>query len=412
MRTLVKGQRIKLSDIDLQTSLNLDINLQGPSKRPFLLAIWANASDQPLRESMAFYPTHASSASIAWKNSKNHTTRLEVDLEKRPTDGQKLTIALAFEDRNLQYAENARTLHSGYLSLSDAQTERARFDFSHSDFGLEKTLILAELYLKDGQWRLSINGHGFTEGIEGYFKRLQLPLETLPSLATPTEAHRPSSSDLPDQKETVFSPLHLPQTWPGNVQPRVPSGLLSAVGTVVVRLPEEKNAMGTGFCVTPGGHLLTCHHVIEEAQEILFRFEGTNNFRKARLIESNEHHDLALLWLEDSMGHPHWLPLNQNDAPELGDELGLLGYPLTGTLGDGVSYSQGIINGIRSREGISFLQIDTGAAPGSSGGPIFNRISGQVIGMLHGGFSMGDRGMIINLGIDIRNVWTLGWANA
>ena len=129
------------------------------------------------------------------------------------------------------------------------------------------------------------------------------------------------------------------------------------------------------------------------------------------VLASDEHHDLALLYLTDQQGFTDWLVLDLEREPQLGDELGLLAYPLGTTFGRNVTYSKGIINGIRQQDGTPFLQIDTGAAPGSSGGAIFSSQTGKVVGVLHGGLPLG-HGMIINLGIDIRNLKQLGWVKA
>ncbi len=414
---LIRGQRIKLSDLGVQDSLEVTIQTTGPQLPLFVLAGWTNAQDKALGEHALLFAGHAPSVAglELTKNGPLEAT-FKIALNLAPSAAHKMVFTLAFDDRNISFTENARQLESGFVSLSAAGQELARYSFSHADFGLERTVMLAELYRKEGGWRLLVSGMGFYEGMPFYLEHLGLSRGLLAPLATPIAARdtpilpvqTPGANHAKSNPEQLKQ-LKLPLEWPGAVVPKLPGGLTKAVGMVLVKMFDGTVASGTGFCITPGGHLLTCHHVIEDALEVSFRFEGQEEFRQARILISDEGHDLALLWLEDGMGHPHWLPLEHSQDPELGDELGLLGYPMTGALGQGVSYSQGIINGVRSREGISFLQIDTGAAPGSSGGPIFRRSSGKVLGMLHGGFNMGDRGMIVNLGVDLRNIWALGW---
>jgi stress response protein SCP2 len=415
---LVRGQRIRLSDLGVQDSLEVTIQATGPHLPLFVSAGWTNAQDQALGEHALLFAGHTPSvAGLELSKSGPLEATFKMALNLAPSAAHKLVFALAFDDRNISFTENARQLESGFVSLRAGGLELARYSFSHADFGLERTLMLAELYRKDGGWRMLVSGMGFYEGMPFYLEHLGLsrtmlaPLAALaaPPSSEPTRALGAAPTTEGSRSKPMPAPLKLPFEWPGAVVPKLPSGLTKAVGMVLVKMLDGNMASGTGFCITPGGHLLTCHHVIEDALEVSFRFEGQEEFRQARVLAQNEGHDLALLWLEDGMGHPHWLPLERSEAPELGDELGLLGYPMTGALGQGVSYSQGIINGVRSREGVSFLQIDTGAAPGSSGGPIFRRSSGKVLGMLHGGFNMGDRGMIVNLGVDLRNLWQLGW---
>lgn len=56
-------------------------------------------------------------------------------------------------------------LQPGYLRITGAVGEVARFPFQGSDFALEKSIILAELYERDGTWRLWAVGQGFAGGL-------------------------------------------------------------------------------------------------------------------------------------------------------------------------------------------------------------------------------------------------------
>ena len=118
--------------------------------------------------------------------------------------------------------------------------------------------------------------------------------------------------------------------------------------------------------------------------------------------------DIAIIRLVDGFGVESWLrPADSQDEPKLGQVLGLLGYPL-GEVGLEVTYSQGVVNSLRSTMSHRVLQIDAGAAPGSSGGPVFRREDGRVIGILGGGLE-GRAGMLANFAMDIRQLWALGW---
>jgi stress response protein SCP2 len=57
-------------------------------------------------------------------------------------------------------------LASGYLRLFNGTDELARFPFSGKDFANEKSLMLGELYRRDGQWRFLANGQGFAGGLD------------------------------------------------------------------------------------------------------------------------------------------------------------------------------------------------------------------------------------------------------
>lgn len=81
-------------------------------------------------------------------------------------------------------------------------------------------------------------------------------------------------------------------------------------------------------------------------------------------------------------------------------------YPLSFELGTSVTYTQGIVNSCRMRDkNIPILQIDAGAAPGSSGVPVFRRKDGRVVGILQGGIE--HYGMFVNLAWDVRAIYKL-----
>jgi stress response protein SCP2 len=56
-------------------------------------------------------------------------------------------------------------LNECHLSLSSAGAEIARYAFSGADFTSEKSLMLGELYRRDGSWRFLANGQGFAGGL-------------------------------------------------------------------------------------------------------------------------------------------------------------------------------------------------------------------------------------------------------
>ena len=135
---------------------------------------------------------------------------------------------------------------------------------------------------------------------------------------------------------------------------------------------------------------------------------GSTELRPVEPVAGDAENDLALLRISDGNGVPNWLLLDRDAEPTLGQNVGLFGFPLGLHLGLDVTYSQGIVNSIRKRENRPILQLDAGAAPGSSGGPVFDRSSGRVIAMLTSGIH-GAGGMHVNFAIDLRALWPLGW---
>ncbi len=403
--SLIRGQRSKLSDLGLGQAF--DVQVQMAATAMLMLAVVTDDTDRVIsQEHVVLNQTlgkRSPCGTLESKSSADQSWLLRIDLNRMPPNASKVVIGLALDDRTNR--GGTQRLAAGQCQLRMDDQTKAVYAFTQSDFTHEKSLIVGAFYRKDNVWRFVVHGSGFFDGITALLNHFNLPIVVVPA-ASATHSH---SGSIAVPTADVSNRVQLPLSWPGDAVPRVPAGLTSSVNFIMVEQNDGSLATGTGFFVSPGGHLITCYHVIENAKTVTVRCESAQDVREARVLASDEHHDLALLWLGDGAGTPHWLPLELRSTPQLGDELGLLGYPLGMALGEGVSYSQGIVNGLRQHNGTPFLQIDTGAAPGSSGGPIFRRDTGRVIGVLHGGLNLADRGMIINLGIDIRNIQTLGW---
>jgi len=166
---------------------------------------------------------------------------------------------------------------------------------------------------------------------------------------------------------------------------------------------------GTGFAVLDGNTLATNAHVIQTSQDteasvlaIMIR-TGPNQFqtRKARLLELDTAHDLALLRFE---GLPlPALPLRADDTAREGQTVLFMGFPIGGTLGFSAVTHRGMISSItpvalptptasqldaktvgRLREGtFDIFQLDATAYPGNSGGPLFDPDTGEVTGVVN-----------------------------
>lgn len=409
MKTLVAGQRLKLADLtDAPGPFTLTVSLREPPPAPVLLLSFLLGADGAL-------PDAAHLVSVERRDSPDGAVRVTdvaetaqtfaVNVAALPPRIEKVAFALAFDERAGFPAAHAGQLGEGRVTLGCGGRELAAYNFAGRDFSFEKAVLLGEFYRRENSWRFLANASGFYAGLGALLKHFGGPEDSGFAPPAAPAPPPPGAGTLPE------GGLRLPADWPGRRPPaNLPGDLLPAVGMVFVKTHSGDGAVGTGFAITPGGHLLTCWHVAADAAALAFRAEGDGRTRPARVVAGDERHDLALLWLEDGMGCEHWLlPAPPGQPPGLGQELGLLGYPLGTDLGEGVSYSQGVINGLRTRGGVPTLQIDTGAAPGSSGGPVYRRSDGRVVGVLQGGLPTGDRGMIINLALDLRAFWSLGW---
>lgn len=145
-------------------------------------------------------------------------------------------------------------------------------------------------------------------------------------------------------------------------------------------------ALGSGFVIDNDGHILTNHHVIEDAKTINVQFYDNTSY-KAELIGSDSASDIAVLKINADNLVP--IEIGDSDSVIVGEEVVAIGTPydisLAGTI------TPGIISGIARDVKITndygtvvktmtLLQTSAAINPGNSGGPLINT-KGQVIGI-------------------------------
>ena len=143
---------------------------------------------------------------------------------------------------------------------------------------------------------------------------------------------------------------------------------------------------GSGFALKDG-YLVTNYHVIEGANTITIKgVKGDFSIAyKATVVASDKYNDLALLKINDSRFYgfgqiPYSVKMT---TVEVGNEIFVLGYPLTATMGDEIKYTTGVISSKTGFQGdVSLYQISAPIQPGNSGGPLFDS-KGCLIGIVN-----------------------------
>jgi len=407
---LVRGQRAKVSDLTGGAQLTIGVQIEGPDSAQIVcVALLLGDSQEAISPGAIVFAGRARSdcGGMTFRVASSNEQVFDLDLSRLTPSASKVVIAVGFVGGAQGHQGSARQIRRGQLSIVATGQVVARYVFAGSHFGEDGAIGLGELYRKDNVWRVRALADGFAGGLPTMLSRYKVAANQIsaPSggAAGATGATGAGITMAPDC-------LSLANAWPGNTTPTVPKDLTRSVGLIVARTAQGQTHTGTGFIVSPGGFFFTCHHVIEDAAHLAICMDGTRVLRNAEVIVSDPAADLALCWITDRHGSQDWLVLAGQDAtPALGDELGLLGFPLGVNLGLSVTYSRGIINSLRQRGEVSVLQIDVGAAPGSSGGPVFRRSDGRVVGVLSSGLDVQDRGMLINFATDMRMIWRLGW---
>ena len=141
--------------------------------------------------------------------------------------------------------------------------------------------------------------------------------------------------------------------------------------------PYETHSLGSGFVLSSDGYILTNHHVIKDADEIIVRFNDRSEF-EATLLGSDERSDIALLKVETTGLKA--VKLGDSNDLKVGEWVLAIGSPF----GFDYSATAGIISALGrslpSDSYVPFIQTDVAINPGNSGGPLFN-LDGEVIGI-------------------------------
>jgi len=196
----------------------------------------------------------------------------------------------------------------------------------------ETAMIMAELYRYQGQWKFRAVGQGFAAGLPALAAHFGLRVPEARSVANP-ESRPPAGP-------TSFS--------------------------------------GTGFCIHPDGYVLTNHHVIDGAHEIL----GRSPRQRCRLepVFADPTNDLALLRADTSL--PGVATFRDGRQAQLGEAVIVVGYPLGGLLGSGPQVTTGNVSSlIGPGDDTRSLQFTAPTQSGNSGGPLLDN-DGAVVGVV------------------------------
>jgi S1-C subfamily serine protease len=145
----------------------------------------------------------------------------------------------------------------------------------------------------------------------------------------------------------------------------------------VVRPVSGESSSGTGFAVSPSGHLLTNSHVVEGCTSVdVLNGAGA---AVARVVGRDVKNDLALL-LSDT---PTRAVVSFRRAPpRAGEDVIAIGYPLHGLLAADINVSVGIVSATAGlRNDTSRLQVSAPVQPGNSGGPLLDN-TGALVGVI------------------------------
>ncbi len=218
-----------------------------------------------------------------------------------------------------------------------------------------------------------------------FFSSLQLQARSLPEFADLVEENGAAVVNISTRQKVADKNAVNPFSGGhgGNLQ--IPEGTpfgelfkhFLGEGGTVPRPPQEATSLGSGFIISDNGYIITNHHVIAGADEVLVRLSDKREL-SAEIIGSDESSDIALLKVEASD-----LPvvtIGSSDDLRVGEWVLAIGSPF--------GFDHSATSGIVSAKGrslpkanyVPFIQTDVAINPGNSGGPLFN-LDGEVVGI-------------------------------
>ena len=98
---------------------------------------------------------------------------IDVNLQTVPTDIDKLIITVTIHEADKR-RQNFGQVSNAFVRIVNAENEQEviRYDLTE-DFSIETALIMAELYRKDGEWRMNAVGAGYQGGLQALVERYQ-----------------------------------------------------------------------------------------------------------------------------------------------------------------------------------------------------------------------------------------------
>lgn len=192
-----RGQESKLADLTPATDLTVGLDVQASGSSVFDISCFGLDAENRLSDDryFVFYnQTQSPEGEIRLLGaSGGDSEAFGVDLARLPQKIQRLVFTVTLDG-----AGKMPQVTRGHVRISAGGSEVARFPFSGSDFGGERTIIAGELY-REGVWRFAAVGRGFDGGLGALLEHFggEEVEEDTPEVAAaqPTEAGNAGGGD-------------------------------------------------------------------------------------------------------------------------------------------------------------------------------------------------------------------------
>ena len=171
---------------------------------------------------------------------------------------------------------------------------------------------------------------------------------------------------------------HLAREWQAKPERGTASPSKNPADQDLTDRPIVKTLTGSGFRVSPNGHVITNAHVVRGCTHVRVS-SGT----PVRVLGYDDAADLALLQLS-SPTNGSIAAFRQGRGIRSGSNVVVVGYPLHGIVASEATVTAGIVSALAGPgDDRRLIQITAPVQPGSSGGPVLDS-SGNVVGVVVG----------------------------
>ena len=96
---------------------------------------------------------------------------IKIDLKKVPSEIPTIVVTVTIHEAEAR-RQNFGQVQNAFIRVINSQTnqEVIRYDLVE-DYSTETAMIMAELYLKDNEWRINAIGSGYQGGLQALFDR-------------------------------------------------------------------------------------------------------------------------------------------------------------------------------------------------------------------------------------------------
>ena len=222
------------------------------------------------------------------------------------------------------------------------------------------------------------------------------PTPTPTATATPTPTPTPTHTATPTPTATN-TPTPTVTATPTPTSTPTLSAMVEEVTPGVVQIVAGSNR-GSGFIIDADGWVVTNEHVVRGFHTVTVWVVGGESYT-GRVLGIDEVADLAVVEILASHKFDP-VELGDSDTLAVGEEVTVVGFPISDRLGSAPTISRGIVSAKRLSGEIDQIQTDAAINPGNSGGPLFNR-AGRVVGVNTSKFEEVDGRPIDRIGLAI-----------